>query len=78
MLRGKALNVLPTHSSEAHEALSRAVKLDPRLVEGWVQLGESYWKKKDIDGAKNCFLGALNHVGNGSSNVNNNSFKKSV
>lgn len=62
MLRGKALNVLPCHNQEAHELLSKAVKLDPRLAEAWIQLGESYWKNRDVDGAKNCFIGALNHV----------------
>ena len=63
MLRGKALNVLPGHSAEAQEALSKAVKLDPKLAEAWVNLGECYWKNKEIELAKNCFLGALNHVG---------------
>ena len=62
MLRGKALNVLPSYSPEAQDALSKAVKLDPKLVDAWVALGESYWKNKDVESAKNCFLGALNHV----------------
>ena len=62
LLRGKALNVLPKHNEEGHELLSKAVKLDPRLAEAWIQLGESYWKNGDVDGAKNCFIGALNHV----------------
>ena len=63
MLRGKILNVLPTHSPESEEALSKAVKLDPKLVEAWNQLGESYWKFGNVASAKNCFTGALNHVG---------------
>ncbi len=54
--------MLPDYSQEAHDALSKAVKLDPRLVEAWIQLGESYWKNQDVEGAKNCFVGALNHV----------------
>ena len=62
MLRGKALNVLPSFDTSAQESLSKAVKLDPTLVEAWIQLGECYWKKGDVDAAKNCFLGALNHV----------------
>ena len=62
LLKGKALNVLPSHNEEAHDLLSKAVKLDPRLAEAWVQLGESYWKNRDVDGAKNCFIGALSHV----------------
>ena len=62
MLKGKALNVTQDYSPEAKECLSKAVKLDPKLIEGWVQLGELFWKKGDIIDAKNCCEGALNHV----------------
>ncbi|KAM4808627.1 tetratricopeptide repeat protein 5 [Rhinophrynus dorsalis] len=64
MLKGKALNITPNYSPEAEECLSKAVKLDPGLVEGWNQLGEVYWKKMDVASAKTCFLGALNHCKN--------------
>nr|XP_022337699.1 tetratricopeptide repeat protein 5-like isoform X2 [Crassostrea virginica] len=64
MLQGKTLNVLPSHSPEAEETLSKAVKLDPKLVEAWNQLGENYWKKGNVPLAKNCFTGALNHSKN--------------
>ncbi|KAM4709734.1 tetratricopeptide repeat protein 5 [Discoglossus pictus] len=64
MLKGKALNVTPSYSQEAEDVLSKAVKLDPSLVEGWNQLGEVYWKKMDVTSAKTCFLGALNHCKN--------------
>ncbi|XP_061197158.1 tetratricopeptide repeat protein 5-like [Saccostrea echinata] len=64
MLQGKTLNVLPTHSPQSEEILSKAVKLDPKLVEAWNQLGENYWKKGDVPLAKNCFTGALNHAKN--------------
>jgi hypothetical protein len=47
LLRGQTLNVVPEYSSEAEEALSRAVKLDPTLVAGWDALGELFWKKAD-------------------------------
>ena len=63
MLRGKALNVTSGFSQEAFDMLTKAVKLDPKLVEAWVELGQCYWKKKDVEAAKNCFVGALNHVG---------------
>uniref|UniRef100_A0A8C2ESY2 Tetratricopeptide repeat domain 5 n=1 Tax=Cyprinus carpio TaxID=7962 RepID=A0A8C2ESY2_CYPCA len=43
----------------AEECLSRAVKLEPGLVEGWNTLGEQYWKKGDLTAAKTCFTGAL-------------------
>ncbi|XP_075425316.1 tetratricopeptide repeat protein 5-like isoform X3 [Ascaphus truei] len=62
MLKGKALNVTSSYSQQAEDALSKAVKLDPGLVEGWNQLGEAYWKKMDVASAKTCFSGALNHM----------------
>lgn len=64
MLRGRALNVLPVYNKEAESLLSKAVKLDPKLVDGWNHLGECYWKNKDVTSAKNCFIGALNHSKN--------------
>ncbi|KAK5848286.1 hypothetical protein PBY51_005914 [Eleginops maclovinus] len=57
--KGRCLNVSPDFSAVAEECLSRAVKLEPGLVEGWNTLGEQYWKKGDLTGAKNCFTGAL-------------------
>ncbi|XP_029942470.1 tetratricopeptide repeat protein 5 [Salarias fasciatus] len=57
--KGRCLNVAEDFSAVAEECLSRAVKLEPSLVEGWNTLGEQYWKKKDLIGAKNCFTGAL-------------------
>lgn len=62
MLTGKALNVTPDYSPKAEELLSKAVKLEPTLVEAWNQLGEVYWKKGDIAAAHTCFSGALTHV----------------
>lgn len=62
MLTGKALNVTPDYSPRAEELLSKAVKLEPKLVEAWNQLGEVYWKKGDIAAAHTCFSGALTHV----------------
>ncbi|XP_017291643.1 tetratricopeptide repeat protein 5 [Kryptolebias marmoratus] len=57
--KGRCLNVTPDFSGAAEECLSRAVKLEPGLVEAWNTLGEQYWKKGDLVGAKNCFTGAL-------------------
>lgn len=62
MLTGKALNVTPDYSPKAEELLSKAVKLEPTLVEAWNQLGEVYWKKGDVAAAHTCFSGALTHV----------------
>ncbi|XP_059140737.1 tetratricopeptide repeat protein 5-like [Physella acuta] len=64
LLKGRILNVTSKFSQEAEDALSKAVKLDPKLVEAWNHLGECYWKKEDISAAKNCFTGALNHTKN--------------
>lgn len=61
-LLGRAHDVLSTHSVPAEEALAKAVKLDPKLVEAWNQLGECYWKKDNIAEAKNCFQGAMLQV----------------
>ena len=61
-LKGRALNVVQDHNPEAETLLSRSVKLDPTFVEAWNELGECYWKRGDIETAKTCFEGALNHV----------------
>ena len=61
-LKGRALNVLTEHSSEAEECLSRAVKHDPTLVEAWIALGENYWKAGNVQQAHDCFMGSLAHV----------------
>lgn len=63
--KGRCLNVAPDFSAKAEECLSRAVKLEPGLVEGWNTLGEQYWKKGDLVAAKNCFTGALQQVKQG-------------
>ncbi|XP_043479713.1 tetratricopeptide repeat protein 5-like [Leptopilina heterotoma] len=60
-LKGKALNVINRHVPQAEELLSKAVKLEPKLIEAWNELGECYWKNDDIQQAKNCFSGALPH-----------------
>ena len=61
-LEGKALNVLSEPSVRAEEVLSQAVKLSPGLADAWNQLGECYWKQERVEEAKDCFLGALQHV----------------
>ena len=61
-LKGRALNVASDHNLEAEQLLSRAVKLEPNLVDAWIELGECYWKRGDVNTAKTCFEGALSHV----------------
>lgn len=62
-LKGKALNVLADHDPEAESLLASAIKRDPGLADAWVSLGESYWKKGNIQQAHDCFTSSLNHVG---------------
>jgi len=65
--KGRALNVMGEADPEAEEVLSKAVKLDPTLVEAWNELGECYWQKAEIDMAKTCFEEALKHGDNAAS-----------
>ncbi|CAG9856495.1 unnamed protein product [Phyllotreta striolata] len=58
-LKGKLLNVSPTYSSEAEILLSKSIKLDPKLVDAWNELGECYWKNDELKKSINCFEGAL-------------------
>ena len=61
-LKGRVLNVAPDHCPEAEQLLSKAVKLEPNLVNAWIELGECYWKRGEVETAKTCFEGALSHV----------------
>ncbi|KAF7287853.1 tetratricopeptide repeat protein 5-like [Rhynchophorus ferrugineus] len=58
-LKGKLLNICSTYSKEAELLLSKAIKLDPKLVDAWNELGECYCKNEDLIKAKSCFEGAL-------------------
>jgi lipoprotein NlpI len=61
-LRGHLYNVLPTYIPEAEENLSKAVKLNPRLADAWNALGACLHKRGDLEGAKRCFEGGIEHV----------------
>lgn len=61
-MKGKALNITSKYDPLAAQALSKAVKLDPNLVDAWNELGDCYWKDNNLPEAKNCFGGALPHV----------------
>jgi tetratricopeptide (TPR) repeat protein len=58
-IKGRALDAYSVYSAEAEACLSRAVKLNPGDIEAWNALGHCFWKKKDLAGARNCFLEAL-------------------
>ncbi|XP_048827655.1 tetratricopeptide repeat protein 5 [Brienomyrus brachyistius] len=64
LLRGRCLGVVSGFSAAAEESLSRAVKLEPGLVEAWNTLGEQFWRKGDLAAAKTCFTGALQQCKN--------------
>lgn len=66
-LLGHLYNVLDEYHREAEENLSRAVKLNPRNIDGWNSLGECFWKKGDLNTARLCFSSALEHMKNKSS-----------
>jgi tetratricopeptide (TPR) repeat protein len=61
-LRGRTLNVVPEHSPEAETLLVSAVKRDPTLAGAWVSVGESYWKKGNIQQAHDCFTSSITHA----------------
>lgn len=61
-LKGKLLNVVPKYNKQAENLLSKAIKLDPKLVDAWNELGECYWKNDDLKKSVSCFEGALKEV----------------
>jgi len=63
-LKGRLLNITGDFDSQAETVLSKAVKLNPTLVDAWNELGESYMRKNDWTTARTCFEGALQHKRN--------------
>ncbi|CAK1542586.1 unnamed protein product [Leptosia nina] len=63
-LEGRCYNVSIKYDARATQCLSKAVKLNPHLVEAWNELGECYWKNINVKEAKACFEGALKHERN--------------
>eukprot|EP01114_Cavostelium_apophysatum_P000615 TRINITY_DN10563_c0_g1_i1.p1 TRINITY_DN10563_c0_g1~~TRINITY_DN10563_c0_g1_i1.p1 ORF type:complete len:317 (+),score=54.93 TRINITY_DN10563_c0_g1_i1:32-982(+) len=61
-LQGKAINALLTYDRNAENLLSKAIRLDPALIDAWNCLGECFWKKDDLISAKNCFMGAMDQA----------------
>ncbi|XP_075981931.1 tetratricopeptide repeat protein 5-like [Anticarsia gemmatalis] len=60
-LKGRCYNISPTYDARATQCLSKAVKLNPHLVDAWNELGECYWKNMNVKEAKASFEGALKH-----------------
>ena len=47
---------------EIHSSLTKAVKLEPKSSECWLELGECYWKNGDTENAHRCLTGSLSYV----------------
>lgn len=58
-LKGRAASFVPGQEKLAEENLSKALKLDPQLLDAWNGLGEVYWNMQDISQAQRCFEQAL-------------------
>jgi len=57
--RGKQLNLADDYNKGAEAFLSKAVKLEPTLIDAWNSLGNCFCKKRDMKSAKNCFTQAI-------------------
>ncbi|XP_049878423.1 tetratricopeptide repeat protein 5-like [Pectinophora gossypiella] len=58
-LKGRCYNINPLYDARAMQCLSRAVKLNPSMVDSWNELGECYWKNMNVKEARASFEGAL-------------------
>ena len=53
-LRGRVQNISGEYSPDAEATLSKAVKLNPDLVDAWNELGECYMMKQ-VSSQKSCY-----------------------
>ncbi|ETW04922.1 hypothetical protein H310_04022 [Aphanomyces invadans] len=60
-IQGKALEVFPEYNPSSEALLTKAAKLDPCNSDIWVSLGNCFWKKGDLEAAKNCFESCLDY-----------------
>ncbi|XP_073954660.1 tetratricopeptide repeat protein 5-like isoform X2 [Choristoneura fumiferana] len=63
-MKGRCYNISTEYDSRATQCLSKAVKLNPQMVDAWNELGECYWKNMNVKEAKASFEGALKHERN--------------
>lgn len=61
MVRGRLLNTGESFNQEASDLLSKAIKLNPYLIEAWIELTECYQRKLDVEGAIVCLENALKY-----------------
>jgi len=65
-LKGRALSFLPGRDAKAEELLSKALKLDPKLLAAWNALGEVHWNTQNYHRSRECFEHALEFCGENS------------
>jgi len=65
-LKGRALSFLPGRDAKAEELLSKALKLDPKLLAAWNALGEVHWNTQNYHRSRECFEHALEFCGDNS------------
>ena len=58
-LRGRCLDFIPQYTKQAEEYLSKSIKLAPSSPDAWRALGHVFWKKGDLEQAKQTFEGCL-------------------
>lgn len=61
MLKGRSLNSGQNFNQEAFDLLSKAIKLNPHLIDAWIDLTKCYQRKSDIAGAIACLENALKY-----------------
>lgn len=62
-VRGVALDLLPTQSSAAVDALTKAVKLNPSNASAWEALGRANWRRGDLAAAAQALATAASVSG---------------
>lgn len=61
--KGKALSALDNYDKRAEECLSKALKLNPQLLDAWVCLGEVFYQKRDFTQSRRSFECGLENCG---------------
>ncbi|XP_027195457.2 tetratricopeptide repeat protein 5-like isoform X1 [Dermatophagoides pteronyssinus] len=54
-LRGWLLNIRDQYDTNVFESLTKSIKFQPDNQQAWLELGECYFKKQQLNLAKNCF-----------------------
>jgi tetratricopeptide (TPR) repeat protein len=70
-LKGRALSFLPGQEPKAEELLSKAIKLEPKLLAAWNALGEVHWNTQNYQRARECFEHALEFCGTNALSLRN-------